>query len=216
MAVYGLILTQSFGVITTCAPYLVTALVGMVVWNFFSGALSGAVGSLVQSTDLITKLYFPRESLPMAAVTAVMPDLIIGALIVIPVALIQGVHLRPIALLAVVPAAMIVLWAAALGIVLGVLAAFYRDTIYGVSLALRLGFFASPVVYEAAQIPEPFQWTVRLNPVAVAITEIRNVVLCGTGLSPRLLTAHLAASVIALIAAVSMTRAVESRVADII
>ena len=170
----------------------------------------------MQSTDLITKLYFPRESLPMAAVGAVLPDLAVGSLIVIPVALIQGVHLGPTALLAFVPMAMVVLWVTALGIFLGVLAAFYRDTIYAVSLALRLGFFASPVVYEAAQIPDPFQWTVRLNPVAVAITETRNVVLCGTGLSPRLLTAHLVASVIALVGAVAMTRAVESRVADII
>ena len=216
LAVYGVVLTRSFGVTGGCAPYLVTAWAGLVVWTFFATALGGAVGSLVQSSDLISKLYFPREALPLATVGASLPDLAVGMVTVVIIAYIQGVRLGLVSLMVVVPLALIVLWTAALSIVVAVLATFTRDFIHGVHLALRVGFFATPVMYEQHLIPRAFAWTASWNPVAVTITAIRAAMFCDVMPSSRLLGAHLLGALAFLLAAVVYTRSVEARIVDVV
>lgn len=216
LIVYGLVLTQSFSVTSACAPYLVTAWTGLVIWTFFANATGGAVTSLVQSSDLLGKLYFPREAVPLASVVAALPDLALGTVTIFVVALFQGVTPGKMAIFAVLPMLVIVLWAAAIGIVVAVLASFTRDTIHGVHLALRVGFFGTPVMYDQTFLPRSLQFTERLSPIAVSITEMRNAVLCNTMPSMRLLGAHLAGGVIALLLAILYTRSVESRIVDVI
>jgi lipopolysaccharide transport system permease protein len=216
LAVYGIILTQSFGVRSTCAPYLVTAWTGLVIWTFFATAVGGAVTSLLQSADLISKLYFPREALPLASVGAASVELVVGMVTVVGLAVVQGVAPGRWAPFALVPLVMLTIWTCAISIVVGVLAAFTRDIVHGVMLALRVGFFATAVMYEVQQLPGPFAWTARLNPVSVAITEVRNTLLCNTAPSWRLLSAHLVVASIALVAAVAYVRSVESRIVDVV
>lgn len=78
LIVYGLVLTQSFGVNGTCGPYLSSAWIGLVLWTFFGTALGSSVTSLISASDMVTKLYFPRETLPLAMVGSALADLGIG------------------------------------------------------------------------------------------------------------------------------------------
>lgn len=214
LAVYGVVLTQGFGVGSTCAPYLVTAWTGLVLWTFFASSVGGSVWSLLQSADLISKLYFPREALPLGVVGASLVDLAVGLLTVVALAVVQGSSPGIMALYAVLPVLSLVLWTAAISIFVAVLAAFARDVTHAVNLLLRVGFFATAVMFEASFLPTALAWTAKVNPVTVAITELRNVLLCNTSPSFRLLGLHLLGGALALAAAVAYTRSVESRIVD--
>lgn len=216
LAVYGTVLTQSFQVQGGCAPYVTSAWTGMVLWTFFATAVGGGVTSLISSANLIGKLYFPREALPLSVTGSALVDLAVGMGSVLVVMLVQGVRPGVNALFVVLPLALVVVWSAALSVLTAVLAAFVRDIVHATSLLLRVGFFAVPVLYEADYLPSQVAWTARLNPLSVALTETRNTLLCNTGPSPRLLGAHLVVGIAALVAAVAYTRSVEARVVDLV
>lgn len=216
LAVYGIVLTQSFDVASKCSSYLLSAWSGLVMWTFFASAVGGAVGSLISSSDMITKLWFPRESIPLAITGVAGIDLVVGLISVLALMLIQGGG-PGLNLIWVFPSlALVAMWAAALSVVSAVVAGFSRDAIHGVHLFLRLGFFATPVMYEVDFLPRSFAWSAKLNPIAVSITEFRNAALCNTGPSLRLLAAHLLVAAGALSAAILYTRRVESRLVDVI
>lgn len=216
MAVYGVVLTQSFDVTGSCAPYLSTAWAGLVPWTFFASAVGVAVWSLLSSADLMSKIYFPREAIPLSVVGAALIDLAIGVVTVFGVALFQGVDVG-VTSLAVVPAlAVLVVWTAVIGLFSAAVAVFLRDTTQAVQLGLRVGFFATPVMYEPALLPEAFRWTASVNPLAVAIEGIRDGLLCGTWPQWGLLFLHLTIGLALLVAGVLYVRSVESRMTDVL
>lgn len=215
--VYGVILVKAFGVQAECGvPYLSMAWLGLVVWTFFATALGSAVYSLISASDLVTKVYFPREALPLATVGASLLDLAAGLLIAIPLLWIQGV--RPtVTVLGAIPALLVVvLWAAVLSAAASTVAVFARDVTHVVQLALRVGFFATPVMYEASALPPAFRWSVAVNPVAVSIDALRASVLCHRWPDFGLVGAHLVTGVIAFVLVVLYVRRVESRIADVV
>lgn len=215
LAVYGAVLT-SFGATATCGPYISTAWIGLVIWTFFATATSGGVTSLVGSADLISKLYFPREALPLAMVGAALVDLGIGVATIAPLVLVQGVD--PTITWVAFPIAVLVavVWAAAISVIVATVAAFVRDLVHLVNLLLRVGFFAVPVMYEASALPSQLAWTATANPLAVAITASRESLLCGQWPSFGLLGLHLVAGLAVLALGIVYTASVESRITDVI
>lgn len=216
LVVYGLILTKAFGVTSTCGPYLSSAWIGLVVWTFFATALGGGVYSLISASDLLTKVYFPREALPLATVGASFLDLGVGLVLAAVVVVGQGVRPGITAVASLVPLALVVVWTAAVTVLSATAAVFARDTVHVVNLLLRVGFFATPVMYESSQLPSAFAWSAKVNPLAVAIDGLRASVLCGEWPDWTLLGAHLAAGLVALLLAVLLVRRTESRIADVV
>lgn len=216
LIVYGLVLTQSFNVGSGCAPYLSTAWVGLVLWTVFANGLGHSVTSLISSSDLITKVYFPREAIPLAVVGSTMVDLCAGLLSLVVLLVVQDVQLRPVALLAVLPIFVLVVWTAALSVVCAVVAVFARDLVHAVHLLLRVGFFATPVMYESSFLPKGLAWSAVVNPVAVAIDGVRAAVLCGQVPAWKLEGVHLVAGLVLLFLGVLYTRSVESRLVDLV
>ncbi len=216
MAVYGFILTRSFKVTGSCAPYLTSAWTGLVLWTVFATAVGSAVYSLVASSDLITKVYFPLEAMPLANTGAALVDLVVGVVTMVVLALAQGVTIRPVAVLAVLSVGLLVLWAAVLAMIAAVLAVFIRDAIHAVNLAIRVGFFLTPVMYESALLPESIAWTAHVNPVAVAIDGVRAALLCGRSPNLVVLAGHYAIALAAFVLSVAYIRSVESRAVDVV
>jgi lipopolysaccharide transport system permease protein len=216
LAVYGYILTQSFDVTSACAPYLTSAWTGLIVWTFFATAVGSAVTSLISSTDLITKVYFPRETIPLSIAGATLADLGVGFVTLVVLMFIQRVPLTWWALVSILPIAVIVVWSAAISIFASVIASFVRDAVHAVHLAIRVGFFATPVMYEASTLPPSVQWTAQVNPVAVSIEGMRATLLCGMAPAWRTLSIQLAVAGLALVAGVLYTRSVEARMVDVL
>jgi lipopolysaccharide transport system permease protein len=144
-----------------------------VPWSFVVGAIGFAVNSLLSNSNLVTKVFFARESLPLASVLAQSVDAAVGAMAVLVLLPFLGVMpswswlwgpLLASLLLALVLAASLLLSAANL---------FFRDVKYIVQVVLTFGIFATPVFFEPAALPETIRTIVMLNPIAAPIEGLR-------------------------------------------
>src|SRR3954447_2775837 len=146
-------------------PYPVFALSGMVLWIYFSNSVMVMSQSTVQSSELITKVYFPRMIIPFAASAQPMVDFAVAFTVVIPAALLYGVHLS--ALILLLPFLMALTWLLALGagLWLSALNVKYRDISFIVPFFIQVGLFVTPIVYAFALVPDAVQPFYALNPL---------------------------------------------------
>lgn len=123
-------------------------LAGLLAWNLFSTALGGATGSIVNNASLVSKVWFPREILPLAAIGASLMHFAFQATVLLSALIVFG-RAPDWELLPLVPVAMLVLllFAAALGVLLAALNVYLRDVQHLLELALTAWFWLSPIVY---------------------------------------------------------------------
>jgi lipopolysaccharide transport system permease protein len=198
MGIFSIVFGQSGRVTSEGTPYALFVLSGLVPWFYFGNATSGASGSIVGNTQLISKVYFPRLAIPLAAVLANLVDLSIGLLLVLVALAISGVPLS--ASLIALP--LLVVWEmlAALGVSLWLAAldVQYRDVRYAVPFFIQVWFFATPVVYSLVDVGERWRPVLALNPMSGVIAGFRWALL-GTGDPPLAALALSSAIVVALL-----------------
>ena len=119
-------------------------------WAFFSGALGFAVNSVTGNVALVTKIYFPRAILPIAAVAANLLDLAVGVVVMLVALPFLGAQFTFALLWVPLLVLLLVLVTAGLGIVLSCANLFYRDVKYIVQVVLTFGIFLTPVFFEIA------------------------------------------------------------------
>lgn len=119
-----------------------------VPWAFFSGGLTQATQSLLAQANLIGKVYFPRESIPVASVFAQAPDLIVSLVVVLIVLPIVGVPLQATTLWALLVLVFLVVFTIGWALILSCANLFFRDIKYILQIALNFGVFATPVFFE--------------------------------------------------------------------
>lgn len=119
-----------------------------VPWAFFSGGLTTATQSLLAHSSLIGKVYFPRESIPVASVFAQTPDLVIGLVVVSIVLPVVGVALHAAAFWGLCVLVLLVLFTTGWALILSCANLFFRDVKYILQVALNFGVFATPVFFE--------------------------------------------------------------------
>lgn len=151
-------------------PYPLFAYAGLLPWTFFANAVANGGNSLVGSTNLITKVYFPRMFIPAAAVGAGVVDLAIafGLLVVLMIYYGVGFHWS-FALLPLLVLLTTVL-ALAVGLLMSALNVKYRDIRYALPFMIQVWMFASPVIYP---IPDNWRWVLALNPMTGIIEGFR-------------------------------------------
>lgn len=155
-------------------PYLATFLCGYLPWQMFAGTLTAASGSLVNHQNLISKVYFPRAVLPIAATLGGLVDFAIGLVLLIAVAAWHQIAPTGAVLLLPCFAGLAVLFSLALSLWFSALNALYRDIGYIIPFCLQVGFFVSPVVYESsALVPPRWQAIYALNPMAGVLDGFR-------------------------------------------
>ncbi len=181
MVVFTIIFGRFAGIPSDGVPYSVFSLAALVPWTYFSTALTGSSTSLVASSNLITKVYFPRLVIPFAPVLAGLVDFAIafGVLLLMMLAFgivpsLSSVLLLPVLLL------VMMLTAAGVGCWLAALNIQYRDVKYVVPFVVQVWMFASPIVYPMSLVPERYQVLYALNPMAGVVEGFRSVLL-GTG-----------------------------------
>lgn len=172
-----LVLTLVFGrlgkIPSDGVPYAVFALTGLVPWNFFSNGLAQITNSVVDDAQLITKVYFPRLIVPLAAVLSRLIDfalaffVLMGFLLVYEITLTPKIFLLPVfVLLALIVALGIGLWFSALNVQ-------YRDVKHVVPFLTQLGLFLTPVVYPSSMLPASWQPVYAINPMVGVIEGFR-------------------------------------------
>lgn len=186
MLIYTVIFSYIAKVETPGVPYAVFAYSALLPWTTFATALGNATNGLVSHSNLITKIYFPREILPLSYVIASLADFVIagialmGLLIYNHIALtLNAFYLVPIVLLMTV-------FALAVGLLLSALQVRFRDVGVALPLLIQLWMFATPVIYplsavmNSPQLPPAAKFIYSLNPMVGIVENFRNVVLHGT------------------------------------
>ncbi len=147
---------------------------GLVPWMFFSGAISAGCVSLLNSSNLITKVYFPRLIVPAASVGALLIDLLITCAILFGLALYFGMVWSWHLLVFPVMILLTILLAVDLSIWLAALTVKYRDIRHALPFVLQLWMFLTPIVYPLSVVPEKWRWVMYLNPLTGIVEGIRS------------------------------------------
>ncbi len=152
-------------------------------WAFFVGSIGFTVNSLTGNMNLVTKVYFPREVLPLASIGAQLFDTLIGTAGLLLLLPFLGV--RPTAALLWVPllALILIMFTAASGLFLSCANLFFRDVKYIVQVMLTFGIFFTPVLFEPAMLGPIGAQLVMLNPLAPILEGVRLAVVEGHNLA---------------------------------
>lgn len=168
-----LLLSVVFGVLlkvdTGGYPYPVYAFSGMAAWLLFSRATLAAAGSLQDNMGLISKVYFPRLILPLAAMARELFDAILMILILVALAMFYGFAPTPRLLALPLILVFAAVLALSLGLWLATLIVKFRDIRPMLTLVLQGGMYATPIVYSASLVPEQLRFYYELNPMYWAV-----------------------------------------------
>lgn len=206
----------SRGLSTGGVPYPLFVVTGLVPWFYFSNATSGASGSIVSNTQLISKVYFPRLAIPLAAVLANLIDLSVGLVLVLVLLVSFGIPLGVQLLAVPVLVGLVVLTALGVSVWFAALDVQYRDVRYAVPFFIQVWLFATPVIYSANDVPERWRPLLALNPMTGVIEAFRWALL-GTGdPPPRALIGSVLVVLALLVTGVLYFRRMERTFADVI
>jgi lipopolysaccharide transport system permease protein len=215
MGIFSIIFGQR-GLTTNGVPYPLFVVSGLVPWFYFSNATSGASGSVVGNTQLISKVYFPRLAIPLAAVLANLVDLSIGLLLLLVLLIVfgAGIGLQILALPLLV--LLLVLTVLAASVWLSALDVQYRDVRYAVPFFIQVWLFATPVIYSVADVPVRWQPIMALNPMTGVIAGFRWALL-GTS-EPPLAALAISTAIVVLLLSTGLLyfRRMERTFADVI
>jgi len=179
-------------------PYVLFAFAGVLPWTYFGEALRRASTGLVEDSELIRKIYFPRLVLPTAAVIAPLVDFLISLAVLVVLMIWYHISATPSLLLLPAFIVMNVGLALAFGLWLGPLNVRYRDVKQILPFLIQVWMYASPVVYPLSMVPERWRPLYSLNPM-VGIIEGFRWTLLGTAAPDATAMALTAASTIVLL-----------------
>ncbi len=160
-------------------PYPLFAYAGLLPWTFFMGAINSSSNSLVGNAQLITKVYFPRSIVPIAAVMARLPDFAIAFIVLLGLAVYYRAPIGLNLLMMPVCVALLTLLALGAGMTTSALNVKYRDVGVMMPLLLQILMFVSPVVYPVSLVPPAWRSLYSLNPLVGIIDGFRTSVLGG-------------------------------------
>lgn len=218
MAVFSLFFGRLGGLarqVPEGTPYPIFVFAGLLPWLFFANAVTQSGQSLVASSHLISKVYFPRLIVPLASVGTGMVDFAVSAVVLLLMMAYYGVAWTSQLLLAPLFVAGTLLAAVGVGTLLSALVAAYRDFKHVIAFLVQLWMFATPVAYPASIVPEQWRTLYALNPMVGLIGGFRSSVLGQPYDWPAILVSLLTSAAL-LAAGLLYFRRVERRFADII
>lgn len=173
MLIFWLFFGRLAGMPSDGILYPLFALAGLIPWTFFANAITNSGNSLVGSANLITKVYFPRMIIPVAAVGAGLIDLAIAFGLMVVMMIWYGVH--PTVNLLLLPALVLLTMFLAIGVgmFMSALNVKYRDIRYALPFCIQLWMFASPIIYPVTLVPQQWRWVLQLNPMVGVIDGFR-------------------------------------------
>jgi lipopolysaccharide transport system permease protein len=216
MVVFSLFFGRLAKIPSDGVPYPIFSFAALVPWTFFANGLTASSNSIVGSSHLITKVYFPRLVAPLASVLPGVVDFALAFVILLGMMLFYGIvpglailWLPLFLLLALVTALGIGLWLSALNVE-------YRDVRFLVPFLTQIWLFATPIAYPSSLLPEPWRTIYGLNPM-VGVVEGFRWALLGTNQAPGpMILVSTAAALLILVSGAFYFRRMERTFADIV
>jgi lipopolysaccharide transport system permease protein len=173
MGVFGLFFGRLAGLPSDGIPYSVFVLAGLVPWTLVSNALAASARSVVASSDLVSKVYFPRLLIPVGAASSFAVDFFFALLFLLAIEPFWSIY--PTWRIVFVPLLMIfaLLVALSIGLWLAALNVRFRDVAYTMPFLVQLLMFASPIGYPSSIIPSNLRPLYGLNPLAGLLETFR-------------------------------------------
>jgi ABC-type polysaccharide/polyol phosphate export permease len=179
MAIMSLVFTQVFRTSTDHFPIFL--LIGLVVWEWISNAITASTQVFVHNADVIKRTVFARHMLPVAAVLSHGINFLIAAsMLLVFVPIFPGAfRLSPALLLVPIFLGLLVMLMVGIGLATSVLNVIYRDVAYLVNTALLLLYWLTPVIYPIDVIPQPYRSILVWNPLGGVLTALRGAIMRG-------------------------------------
>src|SRR5437867_2291337 len=197
-------------------PYPIFTFAALVPWTFFANGLSQSSNSLVGSSNLITKVYFPRLIVPLASVFSGIVDFLIAFAVLLVIMLYYGLvptlnilWLPLFVLLSLVTSLGVGLWLSALNVK-------YRDVRYIVPFVTQFWLFATPIAYPSSLLREPWRTIYGLNPMVGVVEGFRWALLRTSTVPGRMVAVSASAAVRILVTGAFYFRRMEKTFADIV
>ncbi len=175
--VYASILTLFNSIPSQGAPYGIFALTGITIWLFFVTGVSRVSDSTVAASSLISKIWFPRLIVPVAAIGTALVDLVFSGLVLVGAMVLFGVIPEAKILLAPVAALIALLLVFSVGLWFSAIGVLYRDVQQLVPFLLQILLFVSPILYPFELVPESVQTLYAFNPLVGMLEAFRWTVL---------------------------------------
>jgi lipopolysaccharide transport system permease protein len=183
MVVFSLFFGNLAGVPSDGVPYPIFSYAALVPWTFFASGLAGASNSLIGSSSLITKVYFPRLIIPIGSVVSGLVDFALAFLVLIGMMVYYGVVPSAAALLLPLFILLAMVTALGVGLWLSALNVQFRDVRYVMPFIIQFWLFATPVAYSSSLLDQPWRTVYALNPM-VGVVEGFRWALVGTDTAP--------------------------------
>jgi lipopolysaccharide transport system permease protein len=216
MGIYTFVFAHVTKVNTGGAPYSIFVFSGLLPWIFFSSSITNAVHGIVAYPGLLTKMYFPREIIPLSYLAAGVTDFLIASIILAGMLAHYRVALSWNLFYAIPILFILGAFAAAMALFLAAVHVRFRDVGLGLPFVLQVWMFATPVVYALQAVPARFRSFYILDPVAVVIDSFRGSVLYGRVPDGRMLTVAGVETIVGLTLAYAFFKSAEATMADVV
>lgn len=157
------------------ANYVMFLVVGIIPWNFFTTVISQGTTTVISNANIIKKVYFPREILPISVVTSGLINFLISCIIIFAFLIGSGIGLSKYILL--LPFIVIIQYIFSLTIVFltSSINVYIRDAEYIMNFIIMMLFYVTPILYSPSLIPENFKWAINFNPMAHVVIAYRDI-----------------------------------------
>lgn len=182
-AALTLIFTVVFGLFlkvnSNSAPYPVFAYSALLLWSFFTSAVSFGSLAVVNNASLVTKVYFPREIMPISAIIAALFDFGIASIIFILMLAFYGVSpsINLLYLLVIIPSFIIL--TSGIVFILTTINVLYRDVRFILPMVIQVLLYVTPVIYSLEQVPAKYRFFIVANPLSGLVEGFRQVTVFG-------------------------------------
>ena len=197
-------------------PYPLFAFGALLPWTFFTTAVNSAVPSLVNNAGLVTKIYFPREIIPLSTIAGAFIDFFISCIIMVVMLFYYDVGITW-NILYIIPVLMIeIVFSSGLVLLCSVVNVWFRDVTQALGLLTQLWMYLTPIVYPITMVPDKYRLIYAVNPMVGIVEAFRAAILKGNQPDMVMLDFSVVMALIFFIVGYRVFKAFEFSFADVI
>ena len=155
--------------------YAIFLCCGLIPWTFFSSTITRSAFTMIENGNIIKKVYFPREILPISIVTSEAVNFMISTIIILGFVIFGGIGLSKYIIFYPIVVLAQYLLLIGISLIVSSISVYVRDLQHLIGVAMQLLFYATPIVYSSETIPENFKWVLNLNPMTHIINGYRSI-----------------------------------------